>query len=642
VNEPLPTLLSARPGPAALPSVDRVMGLACVAALMELYGRAAVQAIVRALIEEKRGAILAGAVPEAVWPPGEAWIERHLRARLEADGRAKLRPVFNLTGTVLHTNFGRAPMPPEAIEAVAAAMASPCNLEYDVSRGERGDRDDLVEGWLRELTGAEAATVVNNNAAAVLLTLNALAQRREVIVSRGELIEIGGAFRMPDIMARAGVKLVEVGTTNRTHLRDYAQAIGPKTAMLMKVHASNYAIAGFTAAVAEDELAQLARGHGLPLAVDLGSGALVDLAAYGLPHEPLPGESLRAGADLVTFSGDKLLGGPQAGIVVGRSELIAKLRKNPLKRALRVDKMTLAALEAVLRLYRNPDRLRERLTTLRLLTRSQQEIRRLGERLLPLLHEVRDLARASGGLFNPAIGKLVGLWGFHNDEMPVGAPPHMAAVAELVAAAPSMDDLLFDGHRVSSRNPQVQIDLGGHAKGVALNQALDRLAALGYGNALVNLGGNLAVSGTRGGRPWRIGVRHPQGGRSDLRHSQNGGAIASVEVSGRMAVVTSGTYERYRQDGDRRYPHIIDPRSGQPATHVVSATVLHPDAARADVAATALVVAGSAVWPEVARSLGVSEVMIVDEAGRVQLTPGMAAKIQFVEQPASVKTVELA
>jgi len=252
--------------------------------------------------------------------------------------------------------------------------------------------------------------------------------------------------------------------------------------------------------------------------------------------------------------------------------------------------------------------------------------------LLPLLHEVRELARASGGLFNPAIGKLVGLWGFHHDEMPVGAPPHAAAVAGLVAAAPSMDDLEFDGTRVGSRNPQVQIDLGGHAKGVALNQALDRLAALGYGNALVNLGGNLAVSGTRGDRPWRIGVRHPQGK----------GAIASVEVSGRMAVVTSGTYERYRQDGDRRYPHIIDPRSGQPATHVVSATVLHPDAARADVAATALVVAGSESWPEIARGLGVSEVMIVDEAGRVQLTPGMAAKVQFVEQPASVTTVELA
>lgn len=252
--------------------------------------------------------------------------------------------------------------------------------------------------------------------------------------------------------------------------------------------------------------------------------------------------------------------------------------------------------------------------------------------LLPLLHEVRELARASGGLFNPAIGRLVGLWGFHNDEMPVGAAPHAAAVAGLVAAAPSMEDLAFDGTRVGSRNPQVQIDLGGHAKGVALNQALDRFAALGYGNALVNLGGNLAVSGTRGDRPWRIGVRHPQGE----------GAIASVEVSGRMAVVTSGTYERYRQDGDRRYPHIIDPRTGQPATHVVSATVLHPDAARADVAATALVVAGAEAWPEVARSLGVNEVMIVDEAGRVQLTPGMAAKVQFVGRPPSVNTVELA
>ncbi|MBW8306456.1 MAG: FAD:protein FMN transferase [Thiobacillus sp.] len=251
--------------------------------------------------------------------------------------------------------------------------------------------------------------------------------------------------------------------------------------------------------------------------------------------------------------------------------------------------------------------------------------------LLPLLHEVRELARASGGLFNPAIGRRVGLWGFHNDEMPVGAAPHAAAVAGLVAAAPSMDDLVFDGTRVGSRNPQVQIDLGGHAKGVALNQALDRLAALGYGNALVNLGGNLAVSGTRGERPWRIGVRHPQGE----------GTIASVEVNGRMAVVTSGTYERYRQDGDRRYPHIIDPRSGQPATHVVSATVLHPDAARADVAATALVVAGAEAWPEVARSLGVRDVMIVDEAGRVQLTPGMAAKVQFAARPASVKAVEI-
>jgi FAD:protein FMN transferase len=252
--------------------------------------------------------------------------------------------------------------------------------------------------------------------------------------------------------------------------------------------------------------------------------------------------------------------------------------------------------------------------------------------LLPLLHEARELARASGGLFNPAIGHLVGLWGFHNDELPVGAPPHAAAIAQLVRAAPSMDDLAFNGDRVSSRNPYVQIDLGGHAKGVALDQALDRLAGQGFENALVNLGGNLAVSGDREGRPWRIGVRHPQGN----------GVLASLDVSGRMAVVTSGTYERYRQDGDKRYPHIIDPRTGQPASHVASATVLHADAARADVAATALVVAGAQAWPDVARSMGVDEVMIVDEQGRVQLTESMAKRVRFVEVPLDVRTAKLA
>ena len=255
----------------------------------------------------------------------------------------------------------------------------------------------------------------------------------------------------------------------------------------------------------------------------------------------------------------------------------------------------------------------------------------VGPELLPLLHEARELARQSGGLFNPAIGKLVGLWGFHNDELPVGAPPPAAELAALAAAAPSLDDLAFDGSRVASRNPQVQIDLGGYAKGVALDRALDTLAARGFGDALVNLGGNLAVSGSRDGRPWKIAVRHPQGA----------GALAALEVSGRMAVVTSGTYERYRQHGERRYPHIIDPRSGQPAAHVASATVLHPDAARADVAATALVVAGPQAWTEVARGLGVAEVMIVDEHGRVELTPAMARRVRFVERPLAVRTVSL-
>jgi L-seryl-tRNA(Ser) seleniumtransferase len=365
-----------------LPSVDRLLSTTALASQANLHGRAVVTNMVREVLAESRNAVKNG----AALPDDPSLIAR-VKAAVTAKMRPRLRPVFNLTGTVLHTNLGRATLPEEAVQALIAAARSPCALEYDIDSGGRGDRDDIVNELLCELTGAEAATVVNNNAAAVFLLLNTLAQKKQVIVSRGELIEIGGAFRVPDIMSRAGAKLVEVGTTNRTHLRDFAESINPRTAMLMKVHASNYAISGFTHTVPETELAALAHQHQLPFVIDLGSGTLADLAAYGLPHEPTPAEAIAAGADLVTFSGDKLLGGPQAGLLVGRKDLIAKIKKNPLKRALRVGKLTLAALEAVLALSRDPDRLHQRVTAVRQLTRPEAEMRAAAERLLPALQK---------------------------------------------------------------------------------------------------------------------------------------------------------------------------------------------------------------------------------------------------------------
>lgn len=389
--------------------MDQILAWPVIRTLAEQYG----QNLVKELANQQLGALRAARQP--CYPDVfAAELERQVHALLSPS----LRKVFNLTGTVLHTNLGRAPLPEEAVQAMCEVARGASNLEFDLDTGKRGDRDSHVETWLCRLTGAEAATVVNNNAAAVLLTLNSLGKGKEVLVSRGELVEIGGAFRVPDIMRRAQAKLHEVGTTNRTHRCDYEQAISARTGLLMSVHTSNYVIQGFTASVPERQLAETAHVRGLPYVVDLGSGSLIDMRHWGLPYEPTPMDSLRDGADLITFSGDKLLGGPQAGIIVGKRSLIEKLKKNPLKRALRCDKVTLAALEAVLRLYASPETLSQRLPALRWLSRPQADIAEQTQRLLPAMQ------RWAGNLAECASVEVMGQIG--SGSLPIERLPSQA------------------------------------------------------------------------------------------------------------------------------------------------------------------------------------------------------------------------
>jgi L-seryl-tRNA(Ser) seleniumtransferase len=377
MTEPVTNLLR------EIPSVDGLLKHARCEILLARYNREYVTSKCREIVDELRTELRQGKNRT------DGLKEEAILARVENRIRAESAPghvrVVNATGTILHTNLGRALLPQAAIDAMAAVATYPVNLEYDLSAGKRGRREETIQRLLVELTGAEGATVVNNNAAAVLLGLNTFAQGKEVIVSRGELIEIGGAFRIPEVMAKSGAILKEVGSTNRTHPTDYVNAIDDRTALLLKVHTSNYKVVGFTSEVTLDQLVAIGKKYKLPVMEDLGSGALIDLSRYGLPKEPLASERIRAGVDIVTFSGDKILGGPQAGLMVGRREWIDRINKNHLQRALRCGKLTLAALEATLRLYCQSPDITQAIPTLRAFTRPLDEIRQFGEAVLPKL-----------------------------------------------------------------------------------------------------------------------------------------------------------------------------------------------------------------------------------------------------------------
>jgi L-seryl-tRNA(Ser) seleniumtransferase len=372
-----------------LPGVDHLLEQTKADPFFEDVPRSVLVNAVRAVIDLLRSDILS-ATPDIEKDLSDTVILEKIRARVQTELSLNLIPLINATGVVVHTNLGRSLLAPEAIENIALVAGSYSNLEFDLELGKRGSRYSAVEDILCELTRAEAAMVVNNNAGAVLLALETLSKGKTAIVSRGELVEIGGSFRIPDVMARSGAILKEVGTTNRTHPRDYEGAIDADTGLLLKVHTSNYSVLGFTASVSLKDLVAIGRKYQLPVMEDLGSGTFTDFSKYGLKKEPTVQESVSAGADIITFSGDKLLGGPQAGIIVGRKDLIDNIRKNPITRALRIDKLTLAALESTLRLYRDPEKAVRRIPTLRMLTMPFEEIEKKAEMLYDLLKTLND------------------------------------------------------------------------------------------------------------------------------------------------------------------------------------------------------------------------------------------------------------
>lgn len=371
-----------------IPKVDRMLEWPEISSLLKEHPRQEMLTAVRSILDRLRQEVRGGAVAAL---PGREGIVAMVKSELCRRSSSSLRPVINGTGVVVHTNLGRSPLADEALEAIHTVSAGYSNLEFDLNSGERGTRYSHVEGLICELTGAEAALVVNNNAAALILALSTLAQGREVVVSRGELVEIGGSFRIPDVMRQSGAQLVEVGTTNRTHPRDYAGAITPSTALLLKVHTSNFAIVGFTAEVTVAQLSAVGRESGIPVMLDAGSGCLIDLSPHGIGGEPSIRNYLDAGADLVSFSGDKLLGGPQAGIIAGRREYVEPMKKHPLLRAVRIDKLSLAALEATLRLYRDERKALASIPTLNMLVAAPDQLSRRADRL------IRRLRRALPG-----------------------------------------------------------------------------------------------------------------------------------------------------------------------------------------------------------------------------------------------------